>query len=242
VNEKQNALMAVAVGAVVLGLSTGGFFLALSAKKTADQNAETVEQLKQQLVALQAHAADADGKITGVVELVKNLVEWNRKAPTVEDKASSNKVISQDQPAAPAVAVEAPRTDQATQPTADNGRNTMALAELLSDVPKAESTVDTLSPDKVDSLLVERISSNWHRPASAKNGMQVTIEIQMARNGAIKQVKVKKGSGDEAFDKSAVKAIQDVKSVPEIAKLSDNVYQAMYVERAVIFTPESLGK
>ena len=99
-----------------------------------------------------------------------------------------------------------------------------------------------MTPDKVDSLLVERISNNWHRPASANNGMQVTIEIQMARTGAIKQVKVKKGSGDEAFDRSAVVAIQDVKSVPEIARLSDEEYRALYLQRTVIFTPESLGK
>jgi colicin import membrane protein len=39
VNEKQNALMAVAVGAVVLAFSAGGFFIALGAKKTADQYA-----------------------------------------------------------------------------------------------------------------------------------------------------------------------------------------------------------
>lgn len=241
-NEKQNALMAVAVGAVVLGLSTGGFFLALNAKKTAEQNAEVVEQLRRQLVALQVRAEDADGKITGVVELVKSVVELNRKAPAVEDKPAKGKVTPQEQPAAPAVSIDAPKADQAPPSTTENGRSTLALAELLSEVPKAEGAIDVVTPDKVDGLLVERISNNWHRPASAKNGMQVTIEIQMARTGAIKQVKVKNGSGDEAFDRSAVVAIQDVKSVPEIARLSDEEYRALYLQRTVIFTPESLGK
>ena len=131
-NEKQNALMAVAVGAVVLGLSTGGFFLALNAKKTAEQNAEAVEQLRRQLVALQARAEDADGKITGVVELVKSVVELNRKAPTVEDKPATGKVTPQEQPAAPVVSIDAPKADQAPPPTTENGRSTLALAELLS--------------------------------------------------------------------------------------------------------------
>ncbi|HHH9441342.1 TPA: energy transducer TonB [Pseudomonas aeruginosa] len=250
-SEKQNALMAVAVGAVVLGLSAGGFFTALNAKKTADQNAESVEQLKQQLVTLQARAEVADGKITGLLELATNLVDLSRKTPVVDIKnVPSSQVAPQERPAA--ATIDAHKVDPAPAPapapapisptTTENAQHTMALAELLSDTPKVTGPAAPMTPDQVDNLLVEHISNNWHRPASAKDGMQVTIEIQMDRKGLIKHVKVQKGSGDEAFDQSAVLAIQDVKSVPEVASLSDQLYQRNYRLRTVVFSPEGLGK
>ena len=72
--------------------------------------------------------------------------------------------------------------------------------------------------------------------------MQVTIEIEMDRKGVIKQVRVHQSSGNKAFDTSAVKAIRDVKAIPEIASLPTDVYQSLYKNRKVLFTPESLGK
>lgn len=244
-NEKQNALMAVAVGGVVLALSAGGFFLALDSKKTAGQSADQIAQLQQQVTALEQKAREADVKFNDVVGLLESLA--NR---TQEPAAGVKKAEAPSQPATaptkprsapqdyPQVGPAAAPTPSSAYAPAESGAakesKTRALDELLGDMP--------VDAEKVDSLLVERISNNWHRPDSAKNGMQVTIEIGMNRKGKIQRVKVLKSSGDEAFDNSAVKAIQDVKVIPEVAALPTDTYTNMYKSRRVIFTPESLGK
>ncbi|EPP6561978.1 energy transducer TonB [Pseudomonas aeruginosa] len=242
-NEKQNALMAVAVGAVVLAFSAGGFFIALDAKKTADQYAREVDQLKQEIADLRGRAGEADAKIEGVVRLVKEVVELAR-SPAAAGKDGNGKPPSSEHASPLGATTGEAKSDPGSTTTPSvgtgvSGPKTKALAELLDNEQKVDGPV---TPDKVDSLLVERISSNWHRPASAKDGMQVTIEIEMDRKGVIKQVRVHQSSGNKAFDTSAVKAIQDVKAIPEIASLPTDVYQSLYKNRKVLFTPESLGK
>lgn len=242
-NEKQNALMAVAVGAVVLAFSAGGFFIALDAKKTADQYAREVEQLKQEIADLQGGAGEADAKIEGVVRLVKEVVELAR-SPAAAGKDGNGKAPSSEHASPLGATTGEAKSDPRSTTTPSvgsgvSGPKTKALAELLGNEQKVDGPV---TPDKVDSLLVERISSNWHRPASAKDGMQVTIEIEMGRKGVIKQVRVHQSSGNKAFDTSAVKAIQDVKAIPEIASLPTDLYLSLYKNRKVLFTPESLGK
>ncbi|MDX3998264.1 hypothetical protein QYP02_35250 [Pseudomonas aeruginosa] len=163
-NEKQNALMAVAVGAVVLAFSAGGFFIALDAKKTADQYAREVDQLKQEIADLQGRAGDADAKIEGVVRLVKEVVELAR-SPAAAGKDGNGKppssVHASPLGATTGEAKSAPgSTTTPSVGTGVSGPKTKALAELLDTEQKVDGPV---TPDKVDSLLVERISSNWHR-------------------------------------------------------------------------------
>nr|EKT9494693.1 cell envelope integrity protein TolA [Pseudomonas aeruginosa] len=233
--------MAVAVGAVVLAFSAGGFFIALDAKKTADQYAREVDQLKQEIAVLQGRSGEADAKIEGVVRLVKELVEFAR-SPAAAGKDANGKGPSSEHASLLGVTTSEANSDPRSTSTVGagvSGPKTNAPAERLGNAQKGPGPV---TPDKVDSLLVERISSNWHRPPSAKDGMQVTIEIEMDRKGVIKQVRVHQSSGSKAFDTSAVKAIQDVKAIPEIASLPSDVYQSLYKNRKVLFTPESLGK
>jgi len=95
--------------------------------------------------------------------------------------------------------------------------------------------------ENVDGILVERIISNWKRPASARNGMAVVIDIKMARDGGVRSVTVVKSSGDKAFDQSATSAIKAVKAIPEMSQVSDSTYKQLYKERRVRFSPEDLS-
>ncbi|WP_330509693.1 MULTISPECIES: TonB family protein [Pseudomonas] len=95
--------------------------------------------------------------------------------------------------------------------------------------------------ENVDGILVERIISNWKRPASARNGMAVVIDIKMARDGGVRSATVVKSSGDRAFDQSATSAIKAVKAVPEMSQVSDSTYKQLYKERRVRFSPEDLS-
>ncbi|MCU9528353.1 energy transducer TonB [Pseudomonas mosselii] len=95
--------------------------------------------------------------------------------------------------------------------------------------------------ENVDGILVERIISNWKRPASARNGMAVVIDIKMARDGGVRSATVVKSSGDKAFDQSATSAIKAVKAIPEMSQVSDSTYKQLYKERRVRFSPEDLS-
>lgn len=108
----------------------------------------------------------------------------------------------------------------------------------------AKPTPSTLKPktlDNVDSILVQRIIANWQRPASARNGMAVEVEIKMTRGGTVRSAKVVTSSGDKGFDTSAISAILGVKELPEMTHVSDATYNHLYKARRVRFSPEDLS-
>ena len=154
---------------------------------------------------------------------------------------------------APKAAVQ-PLAKVQTQPEAlmpETSENATKLAEgIVNGVPVKDARAADTQPEKhadtsplksVDDILAQRIIANWLRPASAKNGMTVDIVIQMSRAGSIDEVKVVKSSGDKAFDASATGAILNVKSVPEMSRVSDQTYKELYKERRVRFRPEDLA-
>lgn len=132
-----------------------------------------------------------------------------------------------------------------TSPRSHNSAYRVKESSLIEAVPAttqpALESLKTTNFENVDSLLVQRIISNWKRPTSARNGMSVEIVIKMARNGDIKQVRVARSSGDKAFDQSAADAIKAVKSVPEVANVKSTTYDSLYKERRISFSPENLS-
>ena len=134
-NEKQNALMAVAVGAVVLAFSTVGFFIALDAKKTADQYAREVDQLKLEIADLQGRSGEADAKIEGVVRLVKEVVGLARSPAAAGNDGNGKPPSSEHASPRGATTGEAkPDPRSPTTPsvgTGVSGPKTKALAEML---------------------------------------------------------------------------------------------------------------
>lgn len=75
------------------------------------------------------------------------------------------------------------------------------------------------------------IESKWSRPPSARNGMQVTLTIQLVPSGEVIAVEIVKRSGNDAFDTSAVNAVHKVQvfSVPEEYELFDKYFRKMTV-------------
>ena len=79
---------------------------------------------------------------------------------------------------------------------------------------------------------------NWKQPSSARKGMRVEIIITLVPTGEIIQAKVTKSSGNQAFDNSALNAVQKVSKFESLdmgRKLFDNYFRKF----TLVFNPEN---
>ena len=58
------------------------------------------------------------------------------------------------------------------------------------------------------------LSARWQRPPSARNGMEVLLQIQLLPGGEVRSVTILKSSGDKALDDSAVRAVENASPLP----------------------------
>ncbi len=86
----------------------------------------------------------------------------------------------------------------------------------------------------------ERVQSNWSRPPSARNGMTCLLDIQLVPTGRIVSVTVIEGSGNAAFDRSAVQAVKKVEVFPEVKEMSPEVFERYYRRFRFLFNPQDL--
>ncbi|MCB1663065.1 MAG: cell envelope integrity protein TolA [Pseudomonadales bacterium] len=89
-------------------------------------------------------------------------------------------------------------------------------------------------------LIQERVVQNWHRPLSARNDMQVLLMIHLVPTGEVHKVYVLKSSGDAAFDRSAIQAVQRAGKFEELRNLSPRVFDAKFRQFRMLFKPEDL--
>lgn len=86
----------------------------------------------------------------------------------------------------------------------------------------------------------ETIEYHWSRPPSARNGMEVLLEIHLVPNGTVVEVNVLKSSGNTAFDRAAVLAVKKAEQFPELRDLPSRVFDHYYRTVKLLFKPEDL--
>jgi colicin import membrane protein len=89
-------------------------------------------------------------------------------------------------------------------------------------------------------VIVQTIAGRWSRPPSARNGMEVSIGMQLTPNGRVVDVSVITPSGDSAFDRSAIRAIKQVEQFPEIQNMPSRIFEAEFRNLKLVFRPEDL--
>lgn len=89
-------------------------------------------------------------------------------------------------------------------------------------------------------LIQERVIQNWHRPLSARNNMEALLMIHLLPTGEVHNVYVVKSSGDAAFDRSAIQAVQRAGKFEELRNLSPRVFDAKFRQFRLLFKPEDL--
>ncbi len=99
---------------------------------------------------------------------------------------------------------------------------------------------DDVSVKSYESLIQERVIESWSRPPSARNGMQTVLEIQMVPTGQVVNVRVIRGSGDTAFDRSAEQAVRRVDRFTEIQGMPSDIFERHFRVFRLLFQPEDL--
>ncbi|MGS2717008.1 TonB family protein [Eionea flava] len=89
-------------------------------------------------------------------------------------------------------------------------------------------------------IINEKVSANWSRPPSARNGMSVLLRIQLVPTGKVIAVEVTESSGDAAFDRAAVQAVNKAESFPELRELPTRVFEQNFRVFNLVFQPEDL--
>jgi colicin import membrane protein len=89
-------------------------------------------------------------------------------------------------------------------------------------------------------LIQQTVINYWSRPPSARNGMEALLSIQLIPTGEVVSVTVVKSSGNSAFDRSAVNAVQKAGSFPELQNLPSREFEQSFRRFSLLFRPEDL--
>lgn len=116
----------------------------------------------------------------------------------------------------------------------------LARAELA-DAAAAEQTATAEEmAASYAALIRQTVEGYWSRPPSARNGMEVLLAIQLIPTGEVVSVSIARSSGNTAFDRSAVNAVNKAGAFPELQKLPTREFEKTFRRFSLLFRPEDL--
>ncbi|CAH0991623.1 hypothetical protein SIN8267_01732 [Sinobacterium norvegicum] len=89
-------------------------------------------------------------------------------------------------------------------------------------------------------LIREQVGQSWSRPPSARNDMEVLLQIHLVPTGEVSSVEILKGSGSAVFDQSAVRAVNKAERFVELQDLPPAVFEQYFRRFNLLFRPEDL--
>ncbi|KGE02592.1 TonB family protein [Pseudohaliea rubra] len=89
-------------------------------------------------------------------------------------------------------------------------------------------------------LIQRTVVGYWSRPPSARNGMEALLAVQLVPTGEVVSVSVLRSSGDAAFDRSAVLAVEKAERFPELSSLPTREFEKTFRRFRLLFRPEDL--
>ncbi|MBU3069572.1 cell envelope integrity protein TolA [Aestuariicella sp. G3-2] len=99
---------------------------------------------------------------------------------------------------------------------------------------------DEVTAQSYVAIMAQRIEQNWSRPPSARKGMKCELQIQLVPTGEVVNVHVLNGSGNSAFDRSAVAAVKKVGRFDELQKVPSDVFEQYFRQVTIVFNPQDL--
>jgi TonB family protein len=137
----------------------------------------------------------------------------------------------------PAPKPEPPRPSQ--QELAEAARQEAARKAAEEQAARAAAASAELAASYA-SLIQQTVQRRWSRPPSARNGMEVLLSIQLIPTGEVVSVSVQRSSGDEAFDRSAIAAVERAGNFPELKNLPPREFEQNFRRFRLLFRPEDL--
>jgi TolA protein len=121
---------------------------------------------------------------------------------------------------------------------------TIARADLSRAMAEDEQVQATATAEEMAAsfaaLIQQTVINYWSRPPSARNGMEALLAIQLIPTGEVVSVTVLKSSGNTAFDRSAVNAVEKAGSFPELQSLPSREFEKTFRRFRLLFRPEDL--
>ena len=120
----------------------------------------------------------------------------------------------------------------------------IARADLSQAMAEEEQMQATVTADEMAAsfaaLIQQTVINYWSRPPSARNGMEALLAIQLIPTGEVVSVSVLKSSGNTAFDRSAINAVEKAGSFPELQNLPPREFEKTFRRFRLLFRPEDL--
>ena len=206
--------------------------------------------------ALEGGWTTASPAITAQPQAVQaSLVSLSKPKPKPKPKSKPKAVEPKPEPKpapTPAPQIEAPPPEPVVEQPESSPEVSQEerLAELqrelmagFEDLPDADEQVPNEEVNEVQQvagLMQARITQNWRRPPSARNGMEVLLIISLVPTGEVVGISVSSSSGSTAFDRSAIAAVERVARFPEVTVLSISDFERYFRRFPLRFKPEDL--
>lgn len=153
-----------------------------------------------------------------------------------------------------AAAAERARPEPATEPepggTEQSEREraealaALARRELAAAVASEEAARVAVSAEEMAAsyaaLIQRTVVGYWSRPPSARNGMEALLAVQLVPTGEVVSVNVLESSGNAAFDRSAINAVERAGRFPELSNLPRREFEKTFRRFRLLFRPEDL--
>jgi colicin import membrane protein len=160
--------------------------------------------------------------------------------PTQTASTAAPKEVAQTKPR-PAPAKAEPKVEKriSAEELAAISRRELAAAVEAEDSVTVAVTAEEMAASYA-ALIRDTVVGYWSRPASARNGMEALLAIQLVPTGEIVSVTVLRSSGSTAFDRSAINAVEKAASFPELRNLPSREFEKTFRRFQLLFRPEDL--
>ncbi len=91
--------------------------------------------------------------------------------------------------------------------------------------------------EKFSSIIKKQVVDNWNKPKGVGQNLKTEIEMDLVPTGEILSYRILKGSGNEAFDESAMKAISRVNTFDGLV-MQPKLFDDHFRKFILIFSPE----
>lgn len=137
---------------------------------------------------------------------------------------------------------ERPAEVQKPTPSTEDiaAQNLKEIESAMASEQTAQAGVSGSISDTLAAIIQQAVVGRWARPPSARNGMVAVLEIALVPTGDVVGVSVLTSSGDNAFDRSAINAVERVGRFPEVKQLERALFERDFRRFQLIFRPDDL--
>ncbi|NVN55904.1 cell envelope integrity protein TolA [bacterium Scap17] len=218
------------------------------AEKAAKAKAEAEKAAKAKAEAEKAAKAKAEAEKAAKEKAAEEARKKAEAEKAAKAKAAAEKAEKEK-------AAKAKAAEEARKKAAAEAARQKALAEKAAQASAGsldsliDSESDAISGAKqaaqaansFESLLKKYVGQNWNRPSGSVPGMTVTLRVSLLPTGELVSAAVSKSSGNAAFDRSAVQAIQKAAPFTEMQDLPAGA-KSQFRNFNLYFNPEDLGR